>query len=295
LGLPEIETKPTGHVTISGTGKRTKFADVNLVTALEEIGGVSSINDLYEHRVITYNIDGTGKLKEWSLYRGLIGSIDHKGKRYALNEGRWYRIDDALLNSANSTFKSCSKGWDKTFPAWKVLVGKNAKDQKFEPEAEYNKRVCSSLAGHLLFDQDFIPIPNTPGPGIEICDILDTNSKKLIHVKRSGRRSSIISHFLNQGMNSAKLLKQYPKIKEDFFKKIEPRVSATKLAELKDSFPDDWTVEFKFGDLPNSKGEYTIPFFSRVALDEAKREIESYGFKEVVVSFVGRVSKPASP
>jgi uncharacterized protein (TIGR04141 family) len=96
-------------------------------------------------------------------------------------------------------------------------------------------------------------------------------------------------------MNSAKLLKQYPKIKEDFFKKIEPRVSATKLAELKDSFPDDWTVEFKFGDLPNSKGEYTIPFFSRVALDEAKREIESYGFKEVVVSFVGRVSKPASP
>lgn len=290
LGVPEIETKATGHITISGTGKRTKFVDVNLATALEEIGGVSNIDDLYAHRVITYNIDGTGKLKEWSLYRGLIGSIDLKGKRYALNEGRWYRIDDALLKSANLAFQTCSKGLDKTFPAWAVTGDPSGKNQKFEREETYNQRICKTLAEHLLFDQDFVPIPNTPGPGIEICDVLDVNAKKLIHVKRSGRRSSVISHFLNQGMNSAKLLKQYPKIKDDFFKKVEPHVSAAKLAALKSSFPEEWTVEFKFGDLPNSKGDYTIPFFSRVALDEAKREIEALGFKEVVVSFV-RLSK----
>lgn len=293
LGVPEIETKPTGHITLSGTGKRTKFVDVNLATALDEIGGVTQVDDLYEHRVITYNIDGSARLKEWSLYRGLIGSIDFKGKRYALNEGRWYRIDDALLKSANTAFQTCSKGLDKTFPPWAVVFGgKSGKDQKYEPEEAYNKRICASLAEHLLFDKDFVQIPNTPGPGIEICDVLGTNAKKLIHVKRSGRRSSVISHFLNQGMNSAKLLKQYPKIKEDFFKKVEPHVTAAKLTELKNSFPDEWTVEFKFGDLPNAKGDFTIPFFSRVALDEAKREIEALGFKEVVVSFV-RLSKQA--
>lgn len=292
LGLPEIETKPTGHVTISGTGKRTKFADVNLAIALDEIGGVKVIDDLFDHRVITYNIDDTGKLKEWSIYRGLIGSIDHQGKRYALNEGRWYRIDDALLNSANTTFNKSSKGLDATFPAWMVKIGKSAKDQKYEAEEAYNKRASADLPNHLLFDRMFVPIPNTPGPGVEICDILDTDSRRLIHVKRSGRRSSVISHFLNQGMNSAKLLKQYPKIKDDFFAMVEPQVSPATLASLKASFPDEWTVEFKFGDLPNAKGEYTIPFFSRVALDEAKREIEALGFKEVVVSFIG-LSKPA--
>lgn len=180
--------------------------------------------------------------------------------------------------------------------------GKKGKDQKYEPEEDYNIRICASVADHLLFDRKLIPIPNTPGPGIEVCDVLDVKAMKLIHVKRSGRRSSVISHFLNQGVNSAKLLKSYTLIKEDFFKKIEPQVTPAKLEpqvtpakliELRDSFPAEWTVEFKFGDSPNAKGDYTIPFFSRVALDEAKREIEALGFKEVVVSFI-RLSKQAS-
>ena len=48
-------------------------------------------------------------------------------------------------------------------------------------------------------------------------------------------------------------------------------------------------MEFKFGDAP-THGKYAIPFFSRVTLDEAKREIEALGFKAVEVSFV-RLSK----
>lgn len=49
--------------------------------------------------------------------------------------------------------------------------------------------------------------------------------------------------------------------------------------------------KFKFGDFPNQSGDYTIPFFSRVTLDETKREIEALGYKAVEVSFI-KLSNP---
>jgi len=290
LGLPEIETKPTGFVTITGTKKRNLFADLNLATALNEIGGAASIQSLIDHKIVTHNVDGTGKLKEWSIYRGLVGSIALDGRRYALNEGRWYRIDDALINAAKATFAACSKGLDTTFPPWPI-IGSGKNKHVYEKEGDYNVRACGADASLLLFDKHLFPVPTFPGPGIEICDIFDVAQKRLIHVKRSGRRSSVISHFLNQGLNSAKLLRTYEGMKAKFFAELGKLVDATTLAALETSFPYDWSVEFKFGDFPNSAGEYTIPFFSRVALDEAKREIEALGFQSVLISFI-RLSKP---
>lgn len=72
---------------------------------------------------------------------------------------------------------------------------------------------------------------------------------------------------------------------------IEAKTDKATADALRSSFPHEWTVEFKFGDFPNVKGEYTIPFFSRVAFDETKREIEAWGYKAVKISFV-RLSKP---
>lgn len=245
LGLPEIETKPTGFVTLSGTKKRKLFADLNLATALSEIGGVSKIDDLFAHKIIIHNVDGTGKLKEWSIYRGLVGSLAQGGKRYALNEGRWYRIDDALINAAKSTFAACSAGLDTTFPPW-AIIGIGKKKNVYEREGSYNTRASASSSSLLLFDKRLFPVPTFPGPGIEICDIFDVAKKRLIHVKRSGRRSSVISHFLNQGMNSAKLLRTYEGMKTKFFAELAKHVDTAVLVDLEKSFPQEWTVEFKF-------------------------------------------------
>jgi uncharacterized protein (TIGR04141 family) len=150
--------------------------------------------------------------------------------------------------------------------------------------------VCSTTPDrYILGDQQFFKIPGVPGKGFEICDIFDVNEKRLIHVKKSGRRSSVISHFINQGMNSAKALRTYGKVKSDFLKYLEGKVSATEFKKIEEGFPHGWTVEFKFGDAP-THGKYAIPFFSRVTLDEAKREMEALGFKTVEVSFI-RMSK----
>lgn len=157
----------------------------------------------------------------------------------------------------------------------------------------YNQRLHESNPKQLLlFDRKLEPIPNIPGPGVEICDIFDVKNKKLIHIKRSGRKSAIISHFLNQGLTSAKVLRTYPQVKSNFFDKLKKHVSPQVYAELEDTFPHNWTIEFAFGDGPiKGSKDYTIPFFSRVSFDEVKREIEALGYKPVKVSFI-KLSKP---
>lgn len=292
LGAPEIDTEPIGYMTISGAKSRAQYPDISLATFLEVVGDLETTDDLHAYCVVTHNIDGTHRLKEWTLYRGLVGSIVDGTKRYALNEGKWYRIDEALQKSANDAFAKASKGWDKAYLPWPIITrGKKGKTSVYEPEGDFNKRVANADPNLLLFDADLVPIPNTPGPGVEICDLFEVKQKRLIHVKKSGRRSSVISHFLTQGMNSAKFLRTYDQIRNEFFNRLEKLVDPATLADLQNSFPYDWTVEFKFGDFPNQSGDYTIPFFSRVTLDETKREIEALGYKAVEVSFI-KLSNP---
>lgn len=291
LGAPDISTEPIGYLTISGIHKRTTFADVTLEVLQKEVGKNLTLDDLHHIKVVTHSADGAHRIREWSIYRGLVGSLELDSKRYALNEGKWYAIDDQLRNSANAAFSTASKGLDTTFLPWPVKgAGKKGKTLTYQKEEDFNALVCSTDPGrYVIGDQKFFKIPSVPGKGFEICDIFDIKDKRLIHVKKSGRRSSVISHFINQGMNSAKALRTYGQVKNDFLEYIKGLVDPATYKAIEDDFPGGWTVEFKFGDLP-TYGKYAIPFFSRVTLDEAKREIEALGFKAVEVSFI-RLSK----
>ena len=288
LGAPDIDTEPIGYLTISGSGKRTRFADITLSTYLSQAGAPQSVDDLHKHKIVTHNAEGTHKIREWSVYRGLVGSIEVDSIRYALNEGKWYRIEDSLRTSANQAFDSASKGLDKSYLPWPVIIkGKDGKAPTYEIELNYNTRVCLSQPKNLLlFDQHFFPIPGVPSSRLEVCDIFDVENKRLIHVKKSGRRSSVISHFIAQGINSAKSIRTYAQIKDAFLVEVAKRTDQATAVSLGDAFPQEWTVEYKFADAPTQKGDYTIPFFSRVTFDEAKREIEALGYKAVEVTFI---------
>jgi uncharacterized protein (TIGR04141 family) len=64
-------------------------------------------------------------------------------------------------------------------------------------------------AGYLLLDRKLIQIDDVPGPGIEVCDLLDIAGPRYIHVKKSSRQSSVLSHFFKQGGVSAQMLRKY--------------------------------------------------------------------------------------
>jgi uncharacterized protein (TIGR04141 family) len=293
LGAPEVITEPTGDMTISKAGCNTRFPDISLSTLLNEVQSIKSIDQLRTYKILIHSIDDSRPIANWTVYKGLVGSLDVDDKRYALNEGKWYCVNEALQTSANQAFAAASAGLDNDFLPWPIIArGERKKDWYYEIEKKYNERICEHFPERfLLFDEDFVSIPNNPGRGNEICDLFDVQEKRLIHVKRSGRRSSIISHFLMQGMNSARLLRQYPLVKNKFFDKIKSQLRDKSYDDkfydqLISDFPYGWTVEYKFGDIPNSRGEYTIPFFSRVTFDEVKREIEALGFKAVRISFI---------
>jgi uncharacterized protein (TIGR04141 family) len=85
-------------------------------------------------------------------------------------------------------------------------VSANGKKTGFESEFEYNKR-CAAAYGQICLDQRILAVPAVQYGKFEACDLLDIGAKKLIHVKKSSRQSSVLSHFFKQGSNAARLLK----------------------------------------------------------------------------------------
>jgi uncharacterized protein (TIGR04141 family) len=41
----------------------------------------------------------------WSVHSSLVGSLVVGDARYALNEGEWYRLDDAFKQAADDNFR----------------------------------------------------------------------------------------------------------------------------------------------------------------------------------------------
>ena len=295
LGYPEIDSQPYDYFRISGDNSRKDFPDISLRILLAEIGIPKSFSDLMQYSIRAFGIDNE-KRKIWSVFRGLVGSLDIGKKRYALNEGQWYSIEDSLSIAANGAFSKASIGLDINFLPWPIIgiIDKDGKNKiSYEREGDYNERVASDAPDqYICYDRKLFRIPGNSGPGIEICDLFDFKNCRLVHVKRSGRKSSVISHFLNQGLNSVKILKSYPAVKDAFFADLKRKLSPKDYSRVEAAYPDQWDVEFRFGDRPIGNGrQYTIPFFSRITFEEVNREIVARGFKSSIISFI-RLSNP---
>jgi uncharacterized protein (TIGR04141 family) len=124
-----------------------------------------------------------------------------------------------------------------------------------------------------------------PGPGIEACDLLDIEGRRFIHIKKSSRQSSGLSHFFKQGSNAARMLRQYEPFKSELINVIRRLHGATKAKDFAGSLGKRWTVDFQIADFPRSDGEHNIPFFSKLTLREEARSIEAMGFN-VKVNFI---------
>ncbi|MEP3196584.1 MAG: DUF6119 family protein [Lentilitoribacter sp.] len=157
----------------------------------------------------------------------------------------------------------------------------------FESELEYNRR-CAKEYSQICLDQKIINVPSIPYGKFEACDLLDLENKRLIHVKKSSRQSSVLSHFFKQGSNSARILKTFPEAQNALFSTVEevasPEVAKQLKAIIANGF-NDWKVEFHIVDSPRSDGEFRIPFFSRITLRDEVRMLRGMEFK-VALRFI---------
>ena len=119
-------------------------------------------------------------------------------------------------------------------------------------------------------------------------DLLDIEAKRLIHVKMSGRRSSVLSHFFKQGANSASLVRSVDAVWQNVVQRISDDFGEDIAGSLRDAIEDEtrpWKVEFHIADAPMTDGSFNIPFFSRVTFRDEKIRLQSRGF-HVCVRFI---------
>ncbi|MGO1079604.1 TIGR04141 family sporadically distributed protein [Inquilinus sp. CA228] len=290
IAIPEILPTSIGYFSFVNVGIREFFPDISIDIYRKGLGNELEkldIDLLKKHKIAVHSEAGD-KLEQWSIRRALVGSVVVGTARYALNEGVWYRLDDTYKAAADEKFIALLRAPDPKFTPLRKIYTPPEKRKRIKPyyqsEESYNIEIASS-SGYLLMDQKLVEIAEEPGRGIEACDLLDIEGRRFIHIKKSSRQSSILSHFFKQGSNAAQMLRTY----EPFRSALVQRVSdlhGTEAAErLKNSLDERWTVEFQIADAPRRDGGFDIPFFSKLTLRDEVRHMEAMRFN-VAIRFI---------
>lgn len=291
LALPEIIATGVGTFRFEKAKANEYHASLSLELYRDALGEELpniSIEELKKHKIAAYSEAGDVRIESWSVYDAIVGSAVLNGGRYALNEGTWYRIDQAYKNAADESFLRLIGAPDPHFIPFRKTSQARQKGKKpkvyFQSEGSYNEERAQA-SGYLLLDQKLIEIPEEPGRGVEACDLLDLNGRRFIHVKKSSRQSSVLSHFFKQGANAAQMLRKYQPFREALVAKVRELYGAAAAERLSDCLDEKWTVEFQIADSPRRNGNFDIPFFSKLTLRDEARDMEAMQFN-VSVKFI---------
>lgn len=224
------------------------------------------------------NIQGIRKLDYYLHYE-----TDHNGSHYVFAENNWYSIADDFLQRVNASVMDITLA-SINFPEW-PKSNKN--------EGVYNKKVAKLFSNRFCLDNEDMYVE---GRGkIEVCDLLE-DSRIFIHVKRYSASKSM-GHLFNQGTISAQVLREDRRRIVDWIKEKgfandgadeNKGIDVTPIEEL-----DGIKVVFAIGydDYSGSPIEKILPFFSKVALFNARKIIENTCGFPLEICIIPRVDK----
>ncbi len=291
LSLPGWSEDDVVYYGLYGPGIRDRLPDLlleNYRNALGEKLKTLNVEQIAKkHGVLAeFSNDAQSKQRS-SIKKSLVGSITLDGKLYAISEGEWYRLDEQFKKAIDDAFKKLIEDWPA--PPLKIIkkVSEDGKKTGYETELAYNQR-CAEEYDQICLDQEIFSIAGEQHNKLELCDLLDIDGRRLIHVKKSSRQSSVLSHFFKQGSNSAKVLATIPEMREQLIEKIrelsDDKAAESLTAALEHDFRG-WTIEFHIIDAPRNDGEFRIPFFSRITLRDEARNLGAMQFK-VALRFI---------
>lgn len=284
LSMPGWSEEDVVYYGLKGPGLRERFPDLLLSHYRSALG--ETVDDLdvetisRKHGVFAeFNNDAAAK-KRWSIKKALVGSVVHQEGLYAISEGEWYRLDQQFKADIDAAFTALNGNWEKPPLPIIKMVSEDGKKTGFETELSYNQR-CANEYGQVCMDQEMLMVPAIPYGKFEACDLLDIPNRRLIHVKKSSRQSSVLSHFFKQGSNSARILKTIPEARTAMVEKVRELKGDAIADNLADAFGnalDQWKVEFHIVDAPRKDKTFRIPFFSRITLRDESRLLKGMGF-----------------
>jgi uncharacterized protein (TIGR04141 family) len=108
---------------------------------------------------------------------------------------------------------------------------------------------------------------------VEFCDLL-INRKDILHVKRYGA-SSVLSHLFSQGLVSGVLFQT----DVEFRRKVNVLLPVAHRITDIEQRPATNEYNVVFGVISDKPGDLTLPFFSRLNLKHAVKQLTGYGYR----------------
>lgn len=199
------------------------------------------------------------------LKKSIIAEITYNNNEYTLFSGDWYKVNKKFLNTLNSELNSIEES-SSLYPNHGQT---NEKD--YFP-------ILEKKFGWENIDMKTYSPKNGTSDRIEVADFVSCEHE-FIHVKFGHSESSKLSHLFFQGNNSGELMSRYGE--QSFIDKINTFLEKnnwpiTELAE------HDRTIKFLI--MKSSKSARTdIPLFSKISLQQVKRNLELLDFKVTYV------------
>lgn len=246
--------------------KQPILHDITFTTFLETIDDPASITiQLLRRREVRCVSADDVDLFSWSVYKCIYCEIDLDGATYLLNGGLWYLVEKDFVKQVDEAVKK--------IPKCKV----DLPEYEDESENAYCVRVANNSGGGLaLMDKKLITIEASPSK-VEFCDLYSSD-RAFIHVKRYGG-SAVLSHLFSQGTVSGQLF-----VSDANFRKAANAL-LPKSHKIGDSAPRPETGKYTvvFAIVSQQAGsELTLPFFSRLNLRRAARDLTSYGYNVAI-------------
>lgn len=224
----------------------------------------------------TVQPDGSPGSQKWSLYDCLVTELDdprRPGYRCALMAGQWRIVAAGVVKEVEQALATLPAHTARPLPPV----------HPSEKEREYNLRFAAVEPSVLeLLDARCVTY-GAANSRVEVCDVV-SSGRHLYHIK-DYHGSATLSHLFAQGTVSARLL-----LEQDFRAKVRQQFGPVAQA----AFPPDalsaGDFEVVFGVIcePSRQIPQGLPFFSKVKLVEAVRELRRMGFHNVTTARIER-------
>jgi len=256
--IPDLEMVEEWRITNNKFRDGINFDELNLENVVSFFNR-ANIDEIDLTQIFVYCLDSNGNsIKGKQVLNDFINyEYDFNGDKYIYSRKQWYLIDSNFISKINSSISRIELRPQNYLPNWPSK----------QNEEDYNEFVENFDNSKLKLDRKLCQID---GRGkIEICDLIE-DANTFIHVKKY-RSSQSMGHLFNQGIISAQVIKEDKERIIEWFNVEHPNIDIGNLINN-----ERIDVVFAIGvDSEDENPIHSLPFFSKVALYNAKKTIET--------------------
>jgi uncharacterized protein (TIGR04141 family) len=233
-----------------------------------------SIENIKRHQIVSHDMNTGHDVYSQKVYQCLYMDTTLDSKRYFLENGTWYKVDDKYHKQLESEVKAAiSSSRIISFVYDKLKISQEAKKLGKHKEYIFNRDFTKELQKSMKAELLDTKLTNR----IEVCDVLClySDSKVLFHNKYK-YGSSALSHLFSQGYVAAMSISD-----EEFRKKANKKITTKELKFEEDNTFDrsKHTVLYGIISKKNKSGDFILPLFSMINLNMFIKNINTIGYK----------------